>query len=111
MNKGETFVLLRRLLGHCDKALVRHIVQRYWLPAERNLSISLRQTARQQFFCNELLDDSTSRFWWYSMSCLGRSTNIFGYIAVHGWKSRHNYGLYLPRLAETHDKRMKLCQL
>lgn len=54
MNKGETFVLLWRLLGYCDKALVRNLVKHYWLPAEAQLAASLRTDRLRELFCGAL---------------------------------------------------------
>ncbi len=63
MNKGETFVLLWRALGKCDKALVRHIVNRYWLQAEQQLSVYLRQQRLRCVFAMALQEDPVSERW------------------------------------------------
>ncbi len=65
MDKGITFVLIWRKLGHCDKSLVKYIIDMFWIPAERELAILLRNTGRFSFFLNGSYKYDIDVCWWW----------------------------------------------
>lgn len=117
---NEVFEILHRLLHRCDKRLVHHIVHHYWLPAERREAILLRQSARLAFFCDELVDDTTSIHWWHMVTKIRLYREIddgrdFGtYFPPSSWRSAIT-GEYpdasFVRLREFHNFRIRLCLL
>ncbi len=109
MNKGETFVLLWRKLKHCDKSLVRHIVQLYWLPAETRLAILLRIAARREFFQWEMTCDAGSKHWWGVLREIKRRKGILIpiYFTISDWRTQNSAAVE-RNLVKYHERRMNL---
>jgi len=116
---NEVFDILHFLLRRCDKRLVLYIMNRYWLPMERELVIKTRQMARLCFFWDELDNDDESQHWWHFLSEFSRKYNpryrgsMWRHSDIHPYNSvrqiRNASTQFEVALKRRHNLRIKLC--